>query len=358
MLKKIIFLISILLCVDAMAQDKLRIAATPNPNIFPLLVALDEDPTLPVEIVPVASGADIDSVFSEGNADGLLAMTYTIARKVTSGKVPDLRLLHVGLWKGFSEVTYQRDHVKNFNELRGKGLIVAGPTGGGENGGPDLIFQAALKRSGMTLSDVSVCYLPVMEAAKLLKSGAPLNSNPRCDPSITMPASGISLVEPATTGMVMQGMMSLSGEQSMERAISFQSLFTGYSAWPQDQLPHGGVAILGSVLANPEKAKMIDKVLAAYKKSSEEISSANVFNVLHIAETISNGIQQYFQAYKLDLPAAVVMASIMKGNVLFRADTPANIQGDLNRFLTEVTGVEPPSDFYVLRWQRNHKFNF
>lgn len=349
MLRKIIFLIGILLCVDAIAQDKLRIAATPNPNIFPLLVALDADPTLPVEIIPVANGADIDLLFTNGKADGLLAMTYTIAQKVTSGKISDLKLLYVGLWKGFSEVTYQQDHVKNFNELRGKGLIVAGPTGGGKNGGPDLIFQAALKRSGMALSDVNVCYLPVMEATKLLKSRAPLNSNAQCDASMTMPASGISLVEPATTGMVMQGMLSLSGKQGMERAISFQSLFNGYSAWPQDQLPHGGFAILGSVLNNSEKAQMVDKVLAAYKKSSEEISSANTFRMIHIAGVISNGIKQYFQAYNLDLPAMVVMAALVKGKLLFRADAPASIQGDLNHFLTEVVGTEPPNSFYTLR---------
>lgn len=349
MLRKIVFLISILLCADAMAQDKLRIVATPNPNIFPLLLALDDAPNLPVEIIPVANGTDIDSVFSDGKADGLLAMTYTIAKKVTSGKISDLRLLHVGLWKGFSEVTFRQDQIRNFDQLRGRGLIVAGPTGGGKNGGPDLIFQAALKRCGMTLSDVNVCYLPVMEAAKLLKSRAPLNSNAQCDASMTMPASGISLVEPATTGMVMQGMLSLSDEQSMERAISFQSLFTGYSAWPQDQLPHGGLAILGSVLNNSEKAQMVDKLLTAYKKSSTEISSANTFRTMHNARIISNGIHKYFQAYNLDLPVTVVMAAIIKGELLFRADAPASIQGDLNQFLTEVVGTEPPNSFYTLR---------
>ncbi len=200
---------------QAVAQDKLRIVATPNPNVFPLLVALAEDPTLPVEIVPVAGGPDMDSLFSSGHADGLLAMTYTIAEKVTSKKIPDLRLRYVGLWKGFNEVTYQQDHISNFGDLRGKGLIVAGPAGGGKNGGPDMIFQAALKRSGMSLSDVKVCYLPVMQAVKLLKSRAALNSNAQCDASMAMPASGISLVEPATTGLVMQGMMPLSGEQRL-----------------------------------------------------------------------------------------------------------------------------------------------
>ena len=344
MFKNIAAICLALLCTPALAQEKLRVAATPNPNIFPLLVAMAEDPALPVEIVPVANGADIDAAFADGKADALLAMTYTIAEKVTAKKIPDLRLVFVGLWKGFSEVTYQQEHIKNFGDLQGKGLIVSGPAGGGKNGGPDLIFQAALKRSGMKISDVHVCYLPVMEAVKLLDSHSPLNSNPQCDPALAMPASGISLVEPATTGMIMQGMM-----QGMERGILFQPLFTGYTAWPEDQLPHGGFAALGSVLNDPEKKQVFDRVLAAYKKSATEISQARTFRAMLIAHEISSGIKQYFQPYKLELPAPVVRIAMMKGNLLFRADAPSSIQDDLSRFLTEVVGTAPPNNFYALQ---------
>ncbi len=77
----------------------------------------------------------------------------------------------------------------------------------------------------MKVSDVHVYYLPVMEAMKLLNSHSPLNSSPQCDPALAMPPSGISLVERATTEMIMQGMM-----HGMERSISFQPLFTGYMA--------------------------------------------------------------------------------------------------------------------------------
>jgi hypothetical protein len=334
----------VMFCNMALAEEKLRIAATPNPNIFPLLVALAENPSLPVEIVPLANGADIDAAFSDGKADALLAMTYTIADKVTSEKVPDLRLVFVGLWKGFSEVTYSKDHIKQFGDLRGKGLIVSGPAGGGKNGGPDLIFQAALKRSGLNPSDVHLCYLPVMEAVKLIDSHAPLNSNPQCDPSLAMPASGISLVEPATTGLVMQGMM-----QGLERGISFQPLFTGYTAWPEDQLPHGGLAVLQSVLNDPGKKQAYDQVLAAYKKSAAEISSARAFKAMRIAHEIRSGIGRYFKPYKLELPAPVVRIAMMRGNLLFRSDAPPSIQGDLNRFLTEVVGKAPPGNFYALQ---------
>jgi hypothetical protein len=335
--------------LPAAAQDKLRIVATPNPNVFPLLVAMADDPSLPVEIVPVADSKEMDDVFKRGQADGLLAMTYTIAEKVATDKIPDLRLVFVGLWKGFSEITYKKDEVKNFKDLRGKGLIVAGPTGGGKNGGPDFIFRAALKRSGMTTADVHVCYLPVMEAVKLLKEQVPLNSNSHCDPSFSMPASGISLVEPAATGLIMQSMMSDSNASGMERGVSIQSLFTGYTAWPNDQLPHGGLAILGSVLDNPEQAKLVGEVLAAYKKAAEEIGTARGFHAMHVAKVISAGIEQHFQAYKLDLPAMVVMAAMVRGNLEFRSDAPVTIQDDLNRFLTEVTGASPPKSFYALQ---------
>lgn len=333
----------------AVAQDKLRIAATPNPNIFPLLVALADDPSLPVEIVPVADSKGIDTVFKQNQADALLAMTYTMAEKVTSGKIPDLRLVFVGLWKGFSEITYKQDKITSFTDLRGKGLIVAGPTGGGKNGGPDLIFQAALKRSGMTIADVHVCYLPVMDAVKLLKEQAPLNSNPHCDPSFSMPASGISLVEPAATGLIMQGMMSISSGSGMERGISFQPLFTGYTAWPNDQLPHGGLSVLGSVLDNPEQAKLVSEVLNAYKRAAEKMSTARGFRAMGVAKTISAGMAQYFHAYHLDLPAVVVMAADVRGNLKFRADAPVIIQDDLDRFLTEVIGTSPPKNFYDLQ---------
>ncbi len=349
MKRLLIFLIVLGTSLPVWGQEKLRVAATPNPNIFPLLVAMKDDPSLPVEIVPIADGSAINAVFASGKADALLAMTYTAAKKVVSGKVPDLRLVYVGLWKGFSEVTFRKDHVKNFADLRGKGLIVAGPTGGGKNGGPDLIFQAALKHSGMSLADVKVCYLPVMSAVKLLKTRAPLNSNSKCNPGFNLPASGISLVEPAATGMIIEGLMPFSAAHNMERSIEFQPLFTGFSAWPRDELPHGGLAVLGTVLNDPVKAKLVAQVLSAYKKAIIKIDHAHAFRALAVSRTISKGITRYFGQYKLKLPAAVIMTSLVRKKLLFRADATPGIQGDLNRFLTDVIGASPPADFYALQ---------
>lgn len=344
-----VLLLSCCFSLPVFSQERLRVAATPNPNLFPLLVALKDDPTLPVEIVPVGNGSEIDKAFAGGKADALLSMTYTAAEKVISGEIPDLRLVYVGLWKGFSEVTYRKDHIQSFRDLRGKGLIVAGPTGGGKNGGPDLIFQAALKRSGMTVVDFKVCYMSVMDAAKLLKKRAMLNTNPHCDLSFDFPAAGISLVEPASAGMIMQSLMPFSTAKSMERSIDFQDLFTDYTAWPTDQLPHGGLSVTGAVLDDPARERVVATVLSAYKKSVDKINNANRFQARNISKTISEGIARYYKKYKLDLPAPVIRVSIVRKKLIFRAHAAASIQPDLNRFLTEVVGAAPPPHFYALK---------
>lgn len=349
-LKKITVLsLALVFALPAFGQDKLRILATPNPNIFPLLVAMADDPSLPVEIVPVADNASIDTALNGDKADALLSMTYTAAQKVTSGIVPDLRLVYVGLWKGFAEVTYKADGIKNFGQLRGKGVIVSGPVGDGKQGGPDMIFQAALKRAGMTVADLSLCYLPVMEASKLLKAHALLNTNTHCNSAFAFPASGISLIEPAATGMVMQGMMSLASASGMERSIEFQPLFAGYTAWPKDQLPHGGLSVMGHVLDNPAQAKNMAVVLAAYKKSVDKMNNARGFGLINVSGSISDGMAHYFGQYKIKAPRMVIMAALRSDQLLFRSDVPASLQGDLNRFLTEVVGKSPPEKFYALQ---------
>jgi len=141
----------------------LRIVATPNPNVFALLLAMARQPALPVSLIPIGDGGQIDSTFAAGQGDALLAMTYTMAKKVISGKVPDLQLLRVNLWRGFSELAPSAAGVTSFSQLVGKGLLVSGPTSGGKGGGPDLIFQAALKRAGYGVADFKVCYLPVIQ---------------------------------------------------------------------------------------------------------------------------------------------------------------------------------------------------
>lgn len=327
----------------------LRIVATPNPNVFALLLAMARQPALPVSLIPIGDGGQIDSTFAAGQGDALLAMTYTMAKKVVSGKVPDLQLLRVNLWRGFSELAPSAAGVTSFSQLVGKGLLVSGPTSGGKGGGPDLIFQAALKRAGYGVADFKVCYLPVMQAAPMMAEQQNMNSNAACDPSFNFPPAGISLVEPAATGMVMQTLMPSSANAvKLERAIDVQSLFTGYNAWPASQLPHGGLAVLGAVLDDPARQATLSAVLTAYDAAVREIAAASSLRQrMEIANIVSAGITKYYGNLGLALPAPVIAAALTRNELVVRSDLSlAAVQTDLNRFLTEVVGSPPPATFY------------
>lgn len=333
----------------ATAPVALRIVATPNPNVFPLLLAMARQPSLPVTLVPIADGAQIDTAFAAGQGDALLAMTYTTAKKVITGKVPDLQLLRVNLWRGFSELAVSGAAVTNFSQLVGKGLLVSGPTSGGKGGGPDLIFQAAIKRAGYKVADFKVCYLPVMKAAPMMAGQLNMNSQPDCDPSFNFAPSAISLVEPAATGLVLQTLMQpVAGSVALERAIDVQTLFTGFTAWPPAQLPHGGLAVLGSVLNDPARQSALSPVLTAYDAAVREIAAASTLRARgEVAQIISAGIAKYYGNLGLELPAPVIAAALMNNELVMRGDLGlVAVQADLHRFLTEVVGSAPPASFY------------
>jgi hypothetical protein len=338
--------------VGSASSAPLRVVSTPNPNVFPLLLAMARQPGLPVALVPIADGAQIDSTFAAGQADALLSMTYTAAKKVVSGKVPTLQLLRVNLWRGFSALSPQALGVSSFSQLVGKGVLVSGPTSGGKGGGPDLIFQAALRRSGYSAADFKVCYLPVMQAAPMMSGQQKMNTNPACDPSFDMAPSAISLVEPAATGLVMQTMMPVtdsgSGTTAVARGVDYQQLFTGFTAWPQTQLPHGGLSILAAVADDASRAATTRQVLAAYDAAVAEIESADtMLKRLAIAQVVSAGIASYYGSMGLDLPAPVIVAALSSGELVMRHDlSVAAVRADLDRFLTEVVGAAPPTSFY------------
>ena len=323
----------------------LQIVSTPNPNVFPLLVALHDHPDLPVRLIPVRNNADIDLAFEQG-ADGLLAMTYAIAQKASDGRVPDLALAGVYFWRGFFEMTLTEAH--SFKELKGKGLIVSGPVSGGSGGAPDMLFRAALAREGMTAGDFSICYLPVMQGVKLLESGKPMDSNAACQS--TVPAAGILLVEPASSGLKLESSMPLSSAKNLQRGIDIQKLFSGYREWQSDELPHGGFAIRRSSLKDPAKKMQYAAFLQAYREAIDKINHADgVLSRIGLGHTISNGMDQYFGRYQMSLPAVVVANAIGNGEMRFRNDYTINsIQSDLTGFLQEVLGGKMlPAGFFL-----------
>ncbi len=337
-----VFLAALLAWSLDAGSAELKIAATPNPNVFPLLLAMHDHPDLPVKLVPVKDNAGMDVAFEQG-ADGLLAMTYAIAQKA-SGKVPDLALEGVYFWRGFFEMTVPGVH--DFRDLKGKGLIVSGPVSNGSGGAPDMLFHAALKRSGMSPDDFSICHLPVRQGVRLIESGKPMNSEPACQGA--MPASGILLVEPAASGLMLKSSMPFGGE-SMDRGIDLQKLFGGYASWRPDELPHGGFAIRRASLDDPVKKSQYAAVMHAYREAIDEINRADgMFARLKIARAISSEMDRYYGQYKVDLSAMVVASAIANGEMRFENGRAlSGIQSDLERFLEEVSNVQklPPGFF-------------
>jgi hypothetical protein len=331
----------------------IKITGTPNPNVFPLLLAMARNPQLPVSLLPVADSAGIDTAFNTGGADALLSMTYTAAQKVTSGKIPGLQLISVNLWRGFWGVSPTAQAITRFAQLAGKGIIVSGPTSGGKGGGPDMIFQAAVTRAGFTPSQFSICYLPVLEGAAMMAQQTLMSSNAKCDPTFNMPASAISLVEPAATGLVLQTLLPATPgappATPLGKAIDFQALFAGYTAWPSTQLPHGGLSVLKVVSDDPARAAALTQVRTAYTAAVDEINLAltNPVQLAQISSIISAGITTYYGQYGLTLPAPVIGAALLQKELVFRSDlTTAAVLNDLSLFVNEVTKAVVPATFY------------
>jgi ABC-type nitrate/sulfonate/bicarbonate transport system substrate-binding protein len=324
----------------------LRVVSTPNPNIFALLLAKYRHPSLPLVIVPVADGKGIDQAFADAKGDALASMTYTAAQKVATGKVPDLRLVRVTLWRGFFAVTPSESKVHGFRQLVGKGVLIAGPTSGGRDGGPDLLFRAAIRRAGYSVKDFHICYLPVKQAAALIAKQQPMNSNPACDAQDGTPASAISLIAPASSGLVMQGMMPTGGAHPMTASIDMQSLFTGFTSWPADQLPHGGLSIRSAAINDRARRAAIREVLDAYDEAVSEIADAGPLKRIQIARIISDSFAKTFKPYGLELPVPVVVMSLSKGDLVLRSDLAVSaVKSDLDRFLAEVVGTPVPPSF-------------
>ncbi len=330
------------------ATAPLHIASTPNPNVFPLLLAMSNQPNLPVTLLPVGTAGDASTALSNGSANGLLAMTYTAAQMVTTGKVPDLKLVSVNFWDGFTVLAPQSAQIHSFYDLINHGVLIAGPTAGGKGGGPDLIFQAAARRAGLSAESFSLCYLPVMQAVPLLLNQTAMNSNPACNPADSSPATAISLVEPAATGLVLQSRMNPNTAGLVQKVIPLQPLFSGYSAWPSDELPHGGLALRAGVLNAPDSRHTAQQVLGAYEAAADQIMAAknHPLVLMRIAQQISQGITTYYGQYGLAIPAPVIFAALRSGDFRYRTDRPLpTIEPDLTAFLTEVVGSAPPSSF-------------
>ena len=326
----------------------LKIVSTANPNLFPLLVAMSKHADLNLEIIPATTNTDIVEKFRSGNGDVLLSMTYTAAQLAATGRIPNLKLIDVDFWNGFSIVAEESAQITGLSQLAGKGLLVAGPLSGGKGGGPDLILGAALKRAGVSPASIHLCYLPVMQAAPMLVQQEAMSSNSFCNDSDTMNPVAISLAEPAATGLILQSRMASSSKGRLTKAISLQKIFSGYSAWPNDLLPHGGISVPDEILNDPRRLEQVRALIKAYHEGVASIMAArgHPFAMMSIARAISSGIDQCFGNQGLSLPKSVIISALRSDDLVFSTSYPIDgIQRELERFLEEVIGAPLPPSF-------------
>jgi len=332
---------------QAVANPAIRVVATPNPNVFPLLLALAHQPQLPVTLLAVADGAELDQAFAQQGADAVLAMTTTIASKMAYGAMPPLRLTDVTMWKGMTAMVMADNPARTLTDLKGQGFILSGATTGGRHGGPDLLFQAALARNGLKPDDLKTCYLPVMVGVDWLTQRKPLGDHANCEPDKDVPAAGVLLVEPAVSGLTLMSHMPF--KPKVDARIAIEPIFSGFKAWPANQLPHGGLAVRIATLDDKTRASELRQLRTAYAAAIDEINAARGSAIarLSLARTISIGFKQYFGKLGLDVPTLALSNALGEDRLVFRHDLTVNAIGeDLARWLNEVVGRAIPPSLY------------
>nr|WP_295106031.1 hypothetical protein [uncultured Caulobacter sp.] len=326
----------------AASSPAMSIAATPNPHVFPLVLAMSLNPSLPVKLLAVAESREFDSLLASGQADALLAMTYIAAQKRGSGAVDDLRLHTITTWRGFFQVA--AEDVRTLRDLKGRTTIVSGPVGPGRGGGGDLIFQAAARRQGLDPSrDMYVEYVPVAQGAMRVLAGQ---------------AAAITIPSPGSTGLVLRSGMRPPASPGLGAsadgkpigapsprliAIDLQAVFSGYRSFPAGQLPLGGFHATERMLADAQKRRTLDRITQAYGDAAEKLTAEPD----RYAPIVATAYSRFFGHIGAGNPSGTLLArSLTAGDLVYRTARPTKADGkDLAAFLGEILGKPVPAEF-------------
>lgn len=308
----------------------LGIATAPNPHVFPLILAMSLNPSLPVRLLPIAESRDADALFASGEADAMLAMTYVAAQKRLSGAVPDLRLHTLTTWRGFFQVAAAG--VRGFPNLKGRTTIVSGPVGSGRGGGGDMIFQAAARRQGVDpVNDLQVEYLPIKAGMQRMMSGQ---------------AAAITVPSPGSTGLVARSRTPpAAGPAAPFTALDLQAIFSGFAAFPANQLPLGGLHVSDKVLLAGEKRRQLEVVVEAYRDAAERLTADPA---LYAPLVAANYGRHFDPVGAGDFSAPLLARSLQAGDLVYRAARPDPALGrDLRAWVGEVLDRPVGADFLV-----------
>jgi len=326
---------------QAETDTTLRVVSTPNPSLFPFLLALDSNPDLKATLVPVSGSKTINSAFQENKGDALLSMTYVAAKKSISESIEEMRLHSVNYWRGFQTLSYTEENISDMGDLVGKNYLISGPVGTGENGGPDIFFKAAARIAGFNSDNFNMHYQSLNDGVETFSTQAKMDDNQL--------VAGYLLVEPAATGMIMQGQ---SQDLSIHRSVDMQKLINdnrSYTAWESTELPLGGLSIAVRVDDDPAYKDSITALTQAYNQGAKDLMDAkgNMQTLREYAQIISDGITEHYAEYGIAIPMPVIMGAIQNGELIYKNNIEnSTIQQDLDSFIEDVLEQEIDDSFY------------
>lgn len=312
--------------------DPIGVVSPPNPHIFPLVLAMAEDDTLPFTLYPVGGGSGVGPLFEDGSADVVFVFSYIGAKLRAGGAVPDLELIFPFTWRGFFEVADQS--VTHFTDLIGETVVVAGPVGTSENGGGDLIFRAAAKRQGVDPDvDLNVVYVEGIEAgSQLVFNGE---------------AAAIAVPAPASTGMVL---FSQAQGGSLYPSIDFMDVFNGpgsfpdYASIPTGQMPLGGAHASRASLETAGKRAAIELLLEVYADAASRLIEDPTAYAPLTAEAFAD---LYLDTGAPAPPSPTITAAILNNALLYRSDISVDdVDEDLVLWIEELLGAAPDAEFF------------
>jgi hypothetical protein len=187
--------------------------------------------------------------------------------------------------------------------------------------------------------DLQVDYMPAKQGIARVMAGQ---------------AFGITVPSPGSTGTIMRsrmgGMPGSAGAVGASPAsparlgfIDFQQVFTGFSSFPERQLPLGGLHASQRVMSSASGRAGFDRVAQAYARAAD----AFMRDPERHAPAIVAGYARHFASLGAEAPPAMLLSrSVAAGDLIYRSDVPlAAIRGDLAAWLGELVGDAPDPAF-------------
>jgi hypothetical protein len=125
--------------------------------------------------------------------------------------------------------------------------------------------------------------------------------------------------------------------------IDIQRVFTGFAAFPEGQLPLGGMAVTERALADVNLRAKLERVRSAYAEASVLLTHNSGAH----AEDVAALFQHYYAPLGAGGPPAMLLArSIEAGDLVYRGDlAPVDVSQDLIAWIAELNGQAPDAGF-------------